>query len=141
VNPQLRRYALALWALLALFVLRVAGQLLSAAGFGDFLPPWEEWFSGLVPYAQLLGSQPSGRPAAAEGTRVEIMLWPTSHVFRQGHRIRLEISGSNFPRFDRHSQTSDPIATAIAPAIATHAVHHSAPTPSRIVLPMVPRAR
>jgi hypothetical protein len=85
--------------------------------------------------------RPSDQPAAAEATRVEVMLWPTSNLFRQGHRIRLEISGSNFPRFDRNPQTSDPIATAMAPAIATHVVHHGATTPSRIVLPVVPRAR
>lgn len=85
--------------------------------------------------------RPSVHPAAAEPTRIEITLWPTSNVFRRGHRIRLEISGSNFPRFDRNPQTSDPIATAMAPAIATHAVHHGATTPSHIVLPVVPRAR
>ena len=85
--------------------------------------------------------QPSGRPAAAEATRVEIMLWPTSHVFRQGHRLRLEIAASNFPRFDRNPQTSEPIATTVAPAIATHAVYHGATTPSRMVLPVIPRAR
>jgi putative CocE/NonD family hydrolase len=85
--------------------------------------------------------RPSGQPAAAEATRVEIMLWPTSNVFRRGHRIRLEISGSNFPRFDRNPQTSGPIATATAPAIATHAVHHGATTPSHILLPVVPHVR
>ena len=44
-------------ALLGLFVLRVLAQALVAIGYGFFLPPWEEWFSGLVPYPQLLASQ------------------------------------------------------------------------------------
>jgi hypothetical protein len=54
---RLRRYAAALSALLGGFVLRVLAQALIAVGYGAFLPPWEEWFSGLVPYPQLLGSQ------------------------------------------------------------------------------------
>ena len=54
---RLSGYAAALSALLGLFVLRVLGQALIAIGYGAFLPPWEEWFSGLVPYPQLLASQ------------------------------------------------------------------------------------
>ena len=56
-NDSLGRYALALWALLGLFILRVLAQVLVAIGYGRFLPAWEEWFSGLVPYPQLLASQ------------------------------------------------------------------------------------
>ena len=52
-----RRYAAALWVLLGLFALRVAGQLLIAVGAGGFLPPWEEWFSGALGYPALLASQ------------------------------------------------------------------------------------
>jgi hypothetical protein len=54
---RLSGYAAALSALLGLFVLRVLAQALIAIGYGAFLPPWEEWFSGLVPYPQLLASQ------------------------------------------------------------------------------------
>ncbi|MBI3454694.1 MAG: hypothetical protein HY002_02740 [Candidatus Rokubacteria bacterium] len=50
-NPPL------LWALLILFILRVAAQLLIAVGLANFLPPWEEWYSGLLPYPWLLASQ------------------------------------------------------------------------------------
>ena len=57
MTPDARGYAIALWVLLGLFALRVAGQLLIAAGAGGFLPPWEEWFSGAVPYPALLASQ------------------------------------------------------------------------------------
>ena len=52
-----RGWALTLWALLTLFVLRVAGQILVAIGLGNFLPSWEERFSGAVPYVWLLASQ------------------------------------------------------------------------------------
>lgn len=46
-----------LWSLLALFTLRVAGQLLVVIGAAPFLPPMEDWQSGLLPYPVLLASQ------------------------------------------------------------------------------------
>jgi uncharacterized protein len=46
-----------LWILLALFALRVLGQLLVVAGVAPFLPPLDEWQSGLLPYPVLLASQ------------------------------------------------------------------------------------
>jgi hypothetical protein len=48
---------LVLWFLLALFALRVAGQLLVAADLAPFLPPMDDWQSGLLPYPALLFSQ------------------------------------------------------------------------------------
>ncbi len=50
-------YSRILWALLALFCARVLGQLLVATLGVSFLPPMEEWFSGLIPYTRLLASQ------------------------------------------------------------------------------------
>jgi len=84
---------------------------------------------------------PNANPAQAVPEEIEIVLWPTSMVFRRGHRIRLEVASSNFPRFDRNPNTGAPIATAVATAVATQAVHHGPRTPSRIVLPVVPRRR
>jgi hypothetical protein len=49
--------AAVLWVLLGLFVLRVAGQLAVALGWAPFLPPMQEWYSGLLPYVPLLISQ------------------------------------------------------------------------------------
>ena len=46
-----------LWTLLALFALRVAGQLAVATGRASFLPPMDQWQSGLLPYPALLASQ------------------------------------------------------------------------------------
>ncbi len=62
----------------------------------------------------------------------------TSNLFQRGHRIRLEIASSNFPRFDRNPQTGEPAAEArvLAPALQT--VHHERAYPSRVVLPLVP---
>jgi uncharacterized protein len=49
--------AAALWLLLGLFALRVAGQLAVALSLAPFLPPMDEWYSGLLPYGPLLASQ------------------------------------------------------------------------------------
>jgi hypothetical protein len=73
----------------------------------------------------------------AAAVAIEISLSPTSMVFRRGHRIRLEIASSNFPRFDRNPNTGADISTATITAVAKQAVHHSADAPSRIVLPVV----
>lgn len=56
-GPKARRLALWLWLLFVLFCLRVIGQLLVAVWRVPFLPPMEEWFSGLVPYPLLLAAQ------------------------------------------------------------------------------------
>ena len=71
--------------------------------------------------------------------RYSIDLWATSNVFKAGHRIRVEISSSNFPRFDRNTNTGNTIAedTEFKPALQT--VLHNAQHPSHISLPIVPR--
>jgi uncharacterized protein len=71
----------------------------------------------------------------------EIDLWATSNVFKAAHRIRVEISSSNFPRFDRNPNTGGVIATTRrAECIVAHqTVHHSQEYPSRITLPIIPR--
>ena len=85
--------------------------------------------------------RPDAAPAAAETTEITITLWPTSMVFRKGHRIRLEVAGSNFPRFDRNPNTGEPGATARTAVPATQAVHHGRRAPSRIMLPLIPASR
>jgi hypothetical protein len=71
--------------------------------------------------------------------RIEIELWPTSMVFMHGHRIRVEISSSNFPRYDRNPNTGRDIATETQPRIAVQSVYHSADRMSQIVLPIIPQ--
>ena len=73
-----------------------------------------------------------------EPTKIEIELWPTSNIFLEGHKIRLEISSSNFPRYDRNLNTGEdePTATKMVPANQT--VFHSAEYPSRVILPIIP---
>ena len=71
--------------------------------------------------------------------RYTIDLWATSNVFKQGHQIRVEVSSSNFPRFDRNTNTGNTIAedTGFKPAMQT--ILHNAQYPSHITLPIVPR--
>ncbi len=64
-------------------------------------------------------------------------LWATSNVFRVGHRIRLEISSSNFPRFDRNLNTGESAATSGKWNAATNTILHDAAHPS-VLLPVVP---
>jgi putative CocE/NonD family hydrolase len=69
-----------------------------------------------------------------------IDMWATSNVFLPGHRIRLEISSSNFPRWDRNLNTGEPMFTSVKVEKATQTIHHSAQYQSHVVLPIVPRA-
>ena len=69
----------------------------------------------------------------------KIDLWSTSNVFRKGHRIRLEISSSNFPRFDRNLNSADEPNAEAKPVIAINAVLHDSQHPSALVLPIVSR--
>jgi len=73
-------------------------------------------------------------------SQITIRLWPTSIVFKKGHRIRLEISSSNYPRYDRNPNTGNLIATETNPMIAVQKVFHKALAQSRLILPVIPRA-
>ncbi len=64
-------------------------------------------------------------------------LWSTSSVFRKGHRLRIEISSSNFPRFDRNLNTGEDIASGRKPVAANNTVYHDAEHPSVLILPVV----
>jgi putative CocE/NonD family hydrolase len=72
-------------------------------------------------------------------SRIEIALWPTSNVFFAGHRIRLEISSSNFPRYDRNLNTGEFAPTATTIHVAHQTLFHSPHYPSHLVLPLIPR--
>lgn len=66
-----------------------------------------------------------------------IKLYPTSNVFRSGHRIRVDVSSSNFPRFDVNPNTGEPLNDNRRTAIATNTIHHDADHPSHIVLSVI----
>ncbi|MFD2415583.1 CocE/NonD family hydrolase [Amycolatopsis pigmentata] len=73
--------------------------------------------------------------AFAENT---VDLWSTSYLFKKGHRLRVHLTSSNFPRWDRNLNTGESIDTGTAWQVANQQVVHDAARPSRIVLPIVP---
>jgi uncharacterized protein len=80
------------------------------------------------------------QPAASGApTEIEVELWPTSMLFRRGHRLRVEVSSSNYPRFDRNPNTGRDIPTERAPVVARQSLSHGSAAPSRIILPVIPR--
>lgn len=66
-----------------------------------------------------------------------ITLYPTSNVFKKGHRIRIDVSSSNFPRFDVNSNTGEPLGTARRKVVADNTIFHQARHPSQVLLPVV----
>ena len=67
-----------------------------------------------------------------------IDLGVTSNVFLPGHRVRLDVSSSNFPRIDRNLNTGGTIGFETAWQVARNTVHHSPDHPSHLVLPVIP---
>jgi uncharacterized protein len=74
-----------------------------------------------------------------EPVRLQIDLWDLAHTFKPGHRVRLEVSSSNFPRFDRNLNTGHEIGVdgAADSRLAAQQILHDAAHPSALVLPVV----
>jgi uncharacterized protein len=70
---------------------------------------------------------------------IEIELWPTSTLITPGHYLRLEISSSDFPRYDRNPNTGQLIATETQTRVANQTIWHCLAMPSHLVLPIIPR--
>jgi putative CocE/NonD family hydrolase len=70
--------------------------------------------------------------------KFHINVWSTSNVFRKGHVLRLEISSSNSPRFNRNLNTGGEAATGQKYVSATNTIYHDAGHPSALILPIVP---
>lgn len=68
---------------------------------------------------------------------VTVTLPPTSNLFAPGHRIRLDISSSNFPRFDLNPNTGEPIGRHTRVQPADNLLFHDRARPSQVVLPVV----
>jgi putative CocE/NonD family hydrolase len=67
-----------------------------------------------------------------------IQLYPTSNVFKKGHRIRLDISSSNWPRFDKNPNTGEPLGLNTNSVAATNTIYHDKNHQSQITLPLIP---
>jgi putative CocE/NonD family hydrolase len=87
-------------------------------------------------YRQGLDHQaPPLRPG--EVVRITITLYPTANVFKKGHRIRVDVSSSNYPRFDVNPNTGDPLGEYRRMVSADNTVYHDAAHPSHVILPVV----
>lgn len=75
-------------------------------------------------------------PGAIVPVRIELA--PTSNLFQKGHRIRLDISSSNFPRFDVNPNTGEPMGRHTHTIVAQNTVYCDAEPASYVVLPIIP---
>ena len=94
---------------------------------------------GIIRARYRLGTDIARPITPGEPTEYVIELWSTSNLFRVGHRIGLEVSSSNFPRFDRNLNTGGDLATGTEMQPAMQTIFHNAARPSRLLLPIVPR--
>jgi len=81
------------------------------------------------------------RPSPIEPGRVyayDINCWNTSQLFKKGHRIRLEIASSAFPKYDRNLNTGAPLGKSAEMKTAEQTVYHDRDHPSHVLLPVVP---
>ncbi|MEX2581015.1 MAG: CocE/NonD family hydrolase [Verrucomicrobiales bacterium] len=112
----------------------------------DVYPPSEDWPDG---FDLMLGDgivRARFRDSLEEEKLMEpgevypftIKLYPTSNVFKKGHRIRVDISSSNYPRFDLNPNTGEPLNDHRRVATAENTLYHDRERPSRILLPVVP---
>lgn len=76
-------------------------------------------------------------PGARYEVRIDV--GATGNVFLPGHRIRLEVSSSNFPRYDRNPNTGAPFATDATTVTARQTVFHAPDAASHLILPVIPR--
>jgi hypothetical protein len=67
-------------------------------------------------------------------------LQATSNLFKAGHRIRLDISSSNFPHFDVNPNTGEPLGQSRRQVVAHNTIYHDTLHPSHLVLPLIPPA-
>ncbi|MBX9601913.1 MAG: CocE/NonD family hydrolase [Bryobacteraceae bacterium] len=86
--------------------------------------------------------EPADRALAVKPGAVHaytIRPYPTSLIFRKGHRIRIDISSSNFPRFDVNPNTGEPLNQHRRMEKAEQAIYHDPQYASRVVLPVIPK--
>ncbi|MGD9494937.1 MAG: CocE/NonD family hydrolase [Armatimonadota bacterium] len=70
---------------------------------------------------------------------LQFELYPTANRFVAGHRIRVDISSSNYPRFELNPNTGGPLGADRRRRVAENSLHHSASRPSQIILPVMAR--
>ena len=112
----------------------------------DVYPPSDEYADGFhMPLQDSIrrarfreGYQEEKLMAPGEIYPLQIELPPVSNLFKKEHRIRIDISSSNFPRFDVNPNTGEPIGRHTRSQLADNTVFTDAEHPSHVVLPVVP---
>jgi putative CocE/NonD family hydrolase len=112
----------------------------------DVYPPSDTWPGGYdlnITDAIIRGRYRATRDHAVMLTPGKVYSFPidpfpTANVFKKGHRIRVDISSSNFPRFDVNPNTGEPLGKNRRMVTADNTVYHSSLYPSRIILPIAP---
>ncbi len=72
-----------------------------------------------------------------EIAEITITLYPNANVFKKGHRIRVDVSSSNYPRFDVNSNTGEPLGDYRRMIPADNTIHHDHDHPSQVILPVI----
>jgi len=67
----------------------------------------------------------------------QVDLWSTAQLFKAGHRLRIHVTSSDFPRYDRNLNTGGPFGTESHSAVARNTVFHDAMRPSHLLLPVL----
>jgi putative CocE/NonD family hydrolase len=112
----------------------------------DVHPPNEDYPQGYamsladgIRRARYRSGYARGEPIeAGQVYELTIELGPTSNRFVAGHRIRVDVSSSNFPRFDVNPNTGEPLGRHTHARVARNSVYVDAARPSHIMLPVIP---
>lgn len=112
----------------------------------DVYPPGEAFPAGFdlniadgiqrARYRNSLETAEAMRPG--EVYEMTVRMYPTSNVFKKGHRIRVDISSSNFPRFDVNPNTGEPLGRHRRMTVATNRIFHAPGRASHVLLPVIP---
>ena len=73
-----------------------------------------------------------------EVAEYRIRCYPVANVFKRGHRVRVDVTSSSFPRFSRNLNTGEDVGTGTRMQVAHQTVLHTSVYPSRVVLPVIP---
>ena len=111
----------------------------------DVYPPSEDYPSGyhlnltdsIIRARYRDGFEQEKLMEPGEVYEVVFPLTPVSNLFKSGHRIRVDISSSNFPRFDVNPNTGEPVGRHTRTLAARNTIHLSSDRPSHVVLPIV----
>lgn len=111
---------------------------------GALVHVFPDGFSLLIQEGLLRASfrDKSQNPTPIEPGKVykfDIDMWATSYTVPKGHKLRLEVSSSNFPRFARNLNNGETFGMSDQPVVATQTIYHSKEYPSKLVLPFLPK--